>query len=141
MEAGDMLDIGALDAAVAGYGRKEYLDALRREHPDGARVVERGGDIAGYALLRRAPRGWHLGPLVTRAGDAEHARALVRDALARADGAIVALVPDEPAALALWRAEGFREVGSLAHMRAGTAELDSASLPATQWALGGRITG
>ncbi|HUR68710.1 MAG TPA: hypothetical protein VM370_05640 [Candidatus Thermoplasmatota archaeon] len=142
MEDQHLLDVGALDADVVGYGRKEYLLALRRDMPDGARVVERDGDVVGFVLLRRAPRGYHLGPLVTRAGDSDAAGMLVQDALAATAGApVVALAPDEAPVIALLEKEGFRRVGELARMRAGGADAPGTRAPATQWALGGRITG
>lgn len=135
-----LLDVGALDAEAVGYGRKQYLMALRDETPEGARVVEREGEVAGFVLIRRATRGYHLGPLVTRAGDADIARTLVRDALAAAGHEpVVALVPEDSRALPVLEAEGFRPVGDLARMRAGSA--DPPTTTATQWALGGRITG
>jgi len=140
MEAHHLLDVGALDAAAVGYGRKEYLLALARELPAAARVVEREGDVVGYALLRRAPRGYALGPVVTRGADPDAAAALVRDALSAAAGApVVILVPEESALLPALEREGFRPVGSLARMRAGPTP--SAGGEATEWALGSRITG
>lgn len=140
MEARDLLDIGVLDAQVAGYGRKEYLDLLRRAFPEGARVVEVDGEVVGYVLLRRASRGWQLGPLVTRPGDEASARTLLRDALASTDEAVVTLAP-RGASLALLESEGFARVGSLAHMRAGEKPDELEAPEATQWASGGRITG
>ena len=142
MEEQHLLDVGVLDAEVAGFGRKQYLAALRRELPEGARVVERDGEVAGFVLLRRGTRGYHLGPLVTRSGDAEAARMLVRDALAAARGeAVVALIPGDETTFALLASEGFQPVGELARMRAGGADVPGHGAGATQWALGGRITG
>lgn len=134
-----VLDVGSLDADAVGYGRKEYLMALMREVPEGARVLERDGDVQGFVLLRRAPRGYALGPLVTRAPDLEVAAALVRDALTIAAGErVVMLVPETSPLLATLEREGFRPVGTLARMRAGTRTQAPA---ATEWALGSRITG
>lgn len=144
MEPHHLLDVGVMDAEVAGYGRKEYLQALREELPEGARVVERDGDVVGYSLLRAGARGYHLGPVVTRVDDTQTAIALLRDALTAAAGAhVVALVPAESAILPHLAREGFREVGALARMSAGT-RAPPATRPgarATQWTLGGRITG
>lgn len=139
MDERHILDVGALDADAVGYGRKEYIMALRAEHPNGARVVEREGEVAGYVLVRRTPRGAALGPLVTRPGARDEARALLRDALSEVAGErVVALVPDGSALLPDLEREGFQRVGALARMRAG--ERDEA-LSATEWAIGGRITG
>lgn len=139
MREDDLLDVGALDADAAGFGRKEYLAWLRREHPDGARVVERDGEVAGYALARRSRRGWHLGPLVTRGADAEAAASLARAVVAPvASWPVVALASDDDAA-ALLRGVGFERVGGLVRMRAGERPpMDGA---VRQWALGGRMTG
>ena len=141
MRAHHLLDVGGLDAAVVGYGRKEYLAALMHDLPAGARVVVRGGEVEGYALLRRAPHGYQMGPLVTRDEDAAVASALLRSALHAADGApVVALAPEGDAA-ALFEANGFRRVGGLARMRAGARVAPSELPMGKQWALGGRITG
>lgn len=137
-----LLDVGALDAAAVGWGRKEYLASLQDETPAGARVVEHDGEVAGYALMRRSRRGYHLGPLVTRAGDADAARRLLADALGAADGwPVVALVPEGGALLPALEAQGFRRVGALVRMR---ARLDASAAGAgevEEWAIGGRITG
>lgn len=136
-----LLDVGALDALAVGYGRKQYIDALRRELPDGVRVVEREGDIAGFVAIRRAPRGFALGPLITRRADAATAGALLRDALNVGPGErIVALARDEPAFLATLEREGFRPVGALARMRAGTRAAEPHG-DATEWLVGSRLTG
>lgn len=134
------LDVGSLDAAAVGFGRKEYLLSLMREMPEGARVLERGGDVVGFALVRRAPRGYALGPVVTRSGDAGDAEALVLDALAAAPDAPVVMLAPEGSSLAdaLGR-EGFARVGTLTRMRAGTRDADPE--PATEWAVGSRMTG
>lgn len=140
MEAIDALDVGALDAGVAGWGRKEYLLALQRDMPQGARVIERDGEVDGYVLLRRSRRGYHLGPLVTRTPTQEAAEALVADALREARGwPVVALVPEGGPLLPILVAHGFAEVGLLTRMRAGTHELVRAE--GVEWAVGSRMTG
>ena len=146
MEPRHLLDIGALDAAVFGYGRKEFLLSLMEETPQGARVVEEGGDVVGYVLVRRSRRGYHLGPLVTRPGDAQAARALLADALESVAGwPVVALAPEGSDLLDALRAGGFEEVGGLTRMRTGLAgrpaEGDGAGAEATEWLVGSRITG
>ena len=146
MEPRHLLDIGALDADVVGHGRKEFLLSLMEENPGGARVVERDGDVAGYVLVRRSRRGFHLGPLVTREGDAEAARALLADALESVAGwPVVALAPEESPLLDALRSGGFEEVGGLTRMRTGVpgrevAEPEGAPV-ATECLVGSRITG
>lgn len=141
MEQHHLLDIGVLDAEAVGHGRKEYLAALRDEMPEAARVVERDGEAIGFAMLRRASRGFLLGPLITRAGDTDAAQMLARDTVAAAQGEpVVALVPEGAPAVSLLEAEGFRAVGALVRLRAGGGE-PPGSATATEWALGGRITG
>lgn len=145
MEPRHFLDIGALDAEAVGHGRKEYLLALMEETPSGARVVERDGEVAGYVLVRRSRRGYHLGPLVTRAGDAEAARLLLADALEGVAGwPVVVLAPEGSGLLDELRSGGFQEVGGLARMRTGVPGRDVAEAGgpgATEWIVGGRITG
>lgn len=140
MRTHHLLDVGSLDAAAVGWGRKEYIAALARELPAAARVLEADGDVVGFALLRRAPRGYALGPIVTRSAGTEDAAHLVRDALNVAAGErVVMLVPESSALLPALEREGFRAVGALTRMRAGPAAQPRAD--ATEWALGSRITG
>lgn len=137
-----LLDIGTLDAAVAGYGRKEYLQSLQRDFPEGARVAEGEGEVRGYALLRRSRRGYHLGPVVTAGDDPALAESLVRDALSTVPSwPVVALVPEGSSILPGLREVGFVEVGSLVRMRAGERVADPAASAATEWAVGSRVTG
>gem|GEM_PF-5889303 len=141
---GDFLDLGALDAAAVGYGRKEFLYALMQDYPEGARVVRGGGDVHGYAFLRRSRRGYHLGPLVTREGDLESARALLSDAAALAAGwPLVALAPEESPLVGALSEAGFAPVGRLTRMRAGAPgrEVAGDATRATEWLVGSRITG
>lgn len=137
MTPADLLDVGAIDASAVGYGRKGYLLQLLRELPDGARVVERHGEVAGYSLMRRSRRGYHLGPLVTRAGRDDAGEALIDHALGLAAGhPLVALAPR--ATRETLDRSGFSEVGELYRMRAGQR---APPRDATEWLLGGRITG
>lgn len=137
-----LLDIGALDADAAGYGRKEYLWALAQAHPAGARVIESsdGADVIGYALMRRARRGFALGPLVTADNDPQVAERLLRDAIASAPSwPVVTLAPHETPLLAALESAGFARVGALTRMRMGKER--AAPERATEWLLGGRLTG
>lgn len=141
MEARHLLDVGELDATLVGFGRKQYLDALRRELPARARVIERAGGLSGYALVRRGARGYHVGPLVTREPDAQAATTLLRGALASVDGPVVALVPADGPAVALLEKEGFQSVSALTRMRAGARDAPGGKGEATEWLIGGRMTG
>lgn len=142
MEDRHLLDVGTLDAAVVGYGRKEFLQSLQRDYPQGARVVERDGEVRGYALMRRSRRGYHLGPVVTAGGEGAIAETLVRDAVATAPAwPVVTLVPEGSPIVPILMAAGFQEVGTLVRMRAGERTSDPAAPPATEWALGSRVTG
>lgn len=135
----DLLDIGALDADAVGHGRKEWLLHLAEEFPEGARVVGTGDEVRGFVLMRRTRRGYAVGPLVTAGNDATDAEPLLASAVAAASSwPIVALAPEgTPLAAALAR-HGFLEVGSLLRMRAGTLPEAPA---ATEWLMGGRMTG
>lgn len=141
MMPADLLDVGALDADAAGWGRKEYLATLQHEHPEGARVTEQEGDITGYALVRRSRRGYHVGPIVTRGDDEALASLLLRDAVASvASWPLVALSPAEPRMQASLERAGFTKVGELTRLRAGRRD-DAGRAAAAEWLLGGRITG
>lgn len=141
LEARHALDVGALDAAAAGYGRKEYILELAQAFPEGARVLADGEDVRGYALMRRSRRGFALGPVVTSEDDVEAAEALVADAVASAPTwPIVTLVPEGSPLLPALARLGFEEVGGLVRMRAGQREAGEGGA-ATEWAAGGRMTG
>lgn len=138
MHVADLLDVGALDAHAAGYGRKEFIAALRDELPSSARVLGEG-DVKGFALARRSRRGYQAGPLVTRSTDAGEAEALLMDALAPLDGRpIVALVPEDGKLVEALGRMGFRQVGRLTRMRAGKG---GPATEATEWLVGSRLTG
>ncbi len=140
LEEKDVLDVGALDALAVGYGRKEYLTQLAQAFPEGAIVQENAeGEIIGFTFLRKAKRGYHLGPVVTATHDIEAALDLARTAISRVSTwPVVTLVAkDSPFAEGLVK-EGFTPVGHLVRLRAG----DTPEAPqATHWALGGRLTG
>lgn len=137
MERADLLDVGALDADAVGYGRKQFIAALL----DGARVREAAdGAIDGFVAVRRARRGYHLGPLVTRASDVDGAKRLALDAVgAVSSWPVVALAPAQSALVAALEEAGFAQVGALTRLRAG----DKAAAPevAHEWLVGSRLTG
>jgi hypothetical protein len=134
-----LLDVGILDAAAVGHGRKGYLADVQAAFPDGSLVVERDGDVAGFALLRRSRRGYHLGPLVTLAEAPDDAAALLEAAVARVSTwPVTALAPEGTPLLARFEALGFAPVGRLVRLRAGEAPPEAT---AREWLLGSRLTG
>lgn len=80
-ERSDFDSVMALDEAAVGYGRRRFLGAWTA--PDETRrtvVLEGGGELAGYATIRRCHSGAKIGPLV--ASDAEAALSLAEHACA-----------------------------------------------------------
>lgn len=139
LEARHYLDLGMLDAAAVGHGRKGFLMDVHHQFPEGSVVEEHDGEMVGYALLRRSRRGYHLGPLVTGNSDAALAERLLRAAVSRvATWPIVALAPEGSELLPALEALGFRVVGSLDRLRAG----ETPEAPVSQeWLVGSRMTG
>jgi GNAT superfamily N-acetyltransferase len=83
--AADRAAIGALDAAASGADRTRLLDgylALAEQ----LRVIERDGEVRGFAAAAANPDHVVVGPLV--APDLDAARTLIADVAARIDGAI-----------------------------------------------------
>lgn len=81
-EGGDADALIAIDARAAGMPRAELL---RRLFAQGKTVVlERGGRVAGFAVLRRFGRGHAVGPVA--APDVEAARGLIAACCRRAEG-------------------------------------------------------
>lgn len=139
LQAAHMLDLGAMDAGAVGYGRKEYLESLRRREDAAAYATTDAGELRGYVFLRPAKRGYHLGPLVTAAGQLDDARSLLRAAVAHAaDTRLVALAAESTPLMAALTEMGFREVGRLARLRAGE---QAPERTATEWLVGSRLTG
>jgi GNAT superfamily N-acetyltransferase len=88
----------ALDTAASGMDRSALLDALS-EIAD-TLVVERDGQIAGYACARRWGRGFVIGPVAAR--DAVDARALISALAARHVGDFVRIDVTESCGLSPW---------------------------------------
>lgn len=81
-DSDDIESLIAMDARGAGMLRGELL---RRSFAQGKAVIlERGGQVAGFALLRRYGRGHAIGPVV--APDADAARLLIADCLRNTQG-------------------------------------------------------
>jgi hypothetical protein len=87
MTAADEAAVRALDAAALTAERRAVLDALLAVSK--GTVVERGGEVAGFALCRRFGRGHVVGPVVA-ASDAD-AVALVAPHLAAHAGRFLRL--------------------------------------------------
>lgn len=79
---GDAEALSAIDARAAGMPRTELL---RRLFAQGMTVVlERGGEVTGFAVLRRFGRGHAIGPVA--APDLDAARALIAACCRQAEG-------------------------------------------------------
>jgi GNAT superfamily N-acetyltransferase len=83
--AADRAAIGALDAAASGADRTRLLDGYL-ELAEQLRVIERDGEVRGFAAAAANPDHIVVGPLV--APDLDAARTLIADVAARIDGAI-----------------------------------------------------
>ena len=90
--------LAALDRQASGMDRAKLLDALLEA---GAGVaLDRGGEVTGFALLRRFGRGHVIGPVI--APDPDRARALIGHFLASRPGQFVRVDVPEDAGLCPW---------------------------------------
>jgi GNAT superfamily N-acetyltransferase len=85
LRTGDRAAIQGLDRRATGMDRLALIDALLAVAS--VKVVERGGEVSGYACARRWGRGVVIGPLVAR--DARDARALTASLAAAQAGRFV----------------------------------------------------
>lgn len=116
----DYPTIVALDAAASGMSRAEVLAALMEV--SAALVLDRTGEPAGFALLRRFGRGHLIGPVV--APDEEAARLLIGHWLGQRQGAFLRVDLADAPALSDWVQEvGLTVTDEVVHMT-------SAPLPA-----------
>jgi GNAT superfamily N-acetyltransferase len=123
----DVPALSALDADATGADRGPAIAALL-EASEGV-VLDRGGEAAGFALLRRFGRGHVVGPVV--APDAEGAKALIAHWLGSRSGQFLRIdVPDE-AGLSGWLAGlGLPEVDkAVAMLRGGAPTSGSRARP------------
>jgi len=114
----DLPAILAMDAEVFGGDRSDILRDLLQRAGDRARVVERLGRLAGYALGRAGRTAWHVGPVVAQ--DVATARALFADSLVGHHGKVMADIASEQIELRHWlEAGGFIEERPYSRMSLG----------------------
>ncbi|WP_088649604.1 GNAT family N-acetyltransferase [Marinibacterium profundimaris] len=127
---GDIEALTALDATAVGHARRRFLAAWVGQDSDrrATRVLERDGEIAGFATWRACAIGTKIGPVI--APDTASALALIADiANERPDGPLIVDVPEANTAL---RSElegaGFQIPFATARMYRGTPPEAGASL-------------
>lgn len=108
--------LAALDREATGMDRAALMTALL-ETAAGV-VLDRGGEAAGFALLRRFGRGHVIGPVV--APDAARARALIGHFLASRPGQFIRVDAPEEGGLCPWLEElGLSDAGPAIRMVRG----------------------
>jgi hypothetical protein len=89
--------VADLDRCAFGVDRTRILRDLHAAHADGCFMLEKNGELAGYAFSRPGARRWYVGPIVAR--DAHSAEALLHAVLAPlANQEVVIDTPDRNAA-------------------------------------------
>lgn len=112
----------ALDRAVTGYDRAAFMTGwLTGAASRHARVLLRGGRVAGLGVIRACREGWKVGPLI--AASAAEAEALLCDLADHAGGGPLSLDVPEPngAGVALAEAHGLSPSFETARMWRGPA--------------------
>lgn len=114
--AEDTAALVALDAEATGMPRAEAIAALRQVSD--AVVLDRGGEVQGFALIREFGRGRVIGPVVAPCPDA--ARVLVSHWLTHHPGQFLRIDVPEASGLAGWLAtQGLAQAGQALHMVRG----------------------
>jgi GNAT superfamily N-acetyltransferase len=98
--AADLVTVVAFDASRSAMERGHVLDYLFWQAPSSAFVVEVEERIVGYILGRAGRAAFQIGPVV--ADDENVARALVANALARANLPVIFDMPDAQPGLRRW---------------------------------------
>ncbi|MCA1326881.1 GNAT family N-acetyltransferase [Herbaspirillum sp. alder98] len=118
----DIARIKALDAIASGMDRGHILEALGGL-ADGI-VIERAGEMTGFALIRPFGHGHLVGPVV--APDIAHAKALITHWVTARAGDFIRIDVFATAGLSAWLIEiGLAHVDSIVPMRLGQAPAPS----------------
>ncbi len=104
LAAADVESLIAIDARGAGMPRGELLRRLFAQEK--TVVLERGGQLAGFAVLRRYGHGHAVGPVA--APDVDAARLLIADCCRHAEGFCASTWTPRVACRNGWRAWGCR---------------------------------
>lgn len=107
LEAGDVESLIAIDARATGMVRAELLRRVFAE--DRVVVLERGGETAGFAVLRRYGRGQAIGPVA--APDLDAACLLISDCCRHVNGYLRVDVHADGGLSAWLQAQGLPRTG------------------------------
>lgn len=118
--ASDAPVLKALDAKASGMPRDALLDELLAE-AESTVVLDQGGEVRGFGLLRRFGRGHVIGPVV--APDADGAKALIAHLAGTNAGRFTRIDIDLDSGLGEWlEAMGLLRVDAPVRMQRGRAE-------------------
>lgn len=116
MTPADIERVAALDEQAAGFGRREMLTALQGVGT--GLILERHGDIAGWAFFRRFGRGYLIGP-VGAVGE-QSAKALISTFIASHGPEFLRIDVPASSGLSPWLEErGLPQVGGVVTMALG----------------------
>lgn len=118
--ASDAPVLKALDAQACGMPRDALLDELLAD-AESTVVLDQGGEVRGFGLLRRFGRGHAIGPVV--APDVDGAKALIAHLAGTNAGRFTRIDIDLDSGLGEWlEAMGLLRVDAPVRMRRGPAE-------------------
>ena len=134
--AADLPAIQAFDLRATGLSRTSMVAALCGA--GNTLVLERGGCLVGYAIVRRFGRGYVIGPCAAESAD--DARSLIEAQLVMLQGEFVRLDVYEKDGLSGWLDDiGLKQVGQATAMVRG--RLPEPDAPATMFALANQSFG